>query len=139
MLKIRNMRRTIALAASTLAIAGGATFATTGTAQAASPCSAWDNVGHGWQVRACIYSAGGGGYYSETDASGGDTDVIIYSGILDTCNGVIYNTASAHTWPGDAYTTSNGVLYNSECRLEGVAWINDDNILSYKVYSPTNW
>ncbi len=145
MLKIRNARRTVAVAATILAVAGGTTFATAGTAQADSNpvCNGpWAGGGAGspwysWKLGVCIVEGDDGGFYSSAIGIDGSTDVRIYVGILDTCNGVIYNTNNGLAYPNTAEVSSNGELFNNECALEGVAWLTESGHSSPRIYSST--
>ncbi|MFB8181299.1 hypothetical protein ACFC8N_35825 [Streptomyces sp. NPDC055966] len=63
MLKLGKTKRAIAMAAATLAIAGGATITATGSASAASGggCRAWFDIpGHDVRVAPCISASGSG-------------------------------------------------------------------------------
>ncbi|MDI2126566.1 hypothetical protein [Yinghuangia seranimata] len=95
----RRIRRTVALATATAALAGLATIAGAGTAhadaelcgtrnQGGSPGSPW----YGWALTPCIDQSSMYPYpfYSRVYVTGGSTDVRVYTGVYDSCNGVTY-------------------------------------------------
>ncbi|MEV5952085.1 hypothetical protein [Streptomyces sp. NPDC051993] len=100
MFKLPRTRRAMAMTAAVLALAGGATVTTAGTAQAYPLGNCGDLQGitpgapwYSWSVRTCSINEDypyGNTYVADVTAYGGSTDVRVYVGLYDSCNGVTY-------------------------------------------------
>ncbi|WP_131736221.1 hypothetical protein [Actinomadura roseirufa] len=113
MLKPSRTRRAIAMTAATLALTGGMTAATTGTAHAddwrCGPFQGGDYEApwYSWSLSPCIeYDAEAGGYRAYLQGHLGTTDVRAYLGIYNSCNGVTYGIngdSDANHWVPRSY------------------------------------
>ncbi|MEY9968347.1 hypothetical protein ABIA33_006431 [Streptacidiphilus sp. MAP12-16] len=107
MLKLRNTRRAIAMAAASLALAGGATITTASTAHAygSTVCTGWryasnSGGGHGWGMNVCMeHSPGEAHGWVDTSSASNSTDVRVYFTI--ECPGNSYSD-SVHLYFGES-------------------------------------
>ena len=144
--KTSRLRRTLALTTAAIALAGGVTLSATGTAQAdASRCGTVDQGGtsqwYNWKLTPCMWVATGGTtYYSNVYVRGGTTDVRVYTGVYDSCNGVTYglngDSAANHVYPGQSVWVRSNDVSNIHCAngLWGIA-----RVFSNGVGSPWAW
>lgn len=115
MLKLGKARRSLALTAATLSVVGCTTLATSGAAHATTwteVCGPWQGSTangapwYSWQLLPCIDSDGHGDYFSDVYARGGSTDVRLYTGVYDNCNGVTYGLDDNLAYPTTGYAQS---------------------------------
>ncbi|GAA4834758.1 hypothetical protein [Kitasatospora terrestris] len=124
--KAPELRRTVAMATAALVIAGGATLTSAGSAGAATPSCGSDQGGtsgapwYSWHLVPCVnYDSYNNKYYPTVHIWGGSTDVRIYQGIYDSCNGVTYgvngDSNSNHIFPGDNWIVAGNSVPNPYC------------------------
>ncbi|MEY9943266.1 hypothetical protein [Kitasatospora sp. GAS1066B] len=136
LLKTPKLRRTIAMAAAVLTIAGGATLTTAGTANAnvgGEQCGPSQGPWWGWTLQPCVDEVSPGVYYSRVLMMGGSTDVRVYTGVYDKCNGVTYgipgDSPANDIFPGTAWFYSYQTPYiNCSQGVWGIARVADDGI-----------
>ncbi|WP_329586111.1 hypothetical protein OG500_34745 [Kitasatospora sp. NBC_01250] len=134
LLKTPRLRRTMAAAAATLTIAGGATLTTAGTANATSSeqCGPVQGPWYGWSLQPCVDEVAPGVYYSRVHMTGGDTDVRIYTGVYDKCNGVTYgipgDSPANDIFPGSAWFYSYQSNISCSQGVWGIARVADDGV-----------
>ncbi|MEV7776128.1 hypothetical protein [Kitasatospora sp. NPDC086791] len=84
----------------------GTGLGTCGPGQGGGLNSPW----YGWTLTPCVNIDSSGYLYSTVTASGGQTDVRLYTGVYDNCNGVTYgingDSTQNHAWPTYGYTES---------------------------------
>ncbi|WP_030240525.1 hypothetical protein [Streptomyces sp. NRRL S-350] len=112
-------------AAPTSAGAALATDVSCGDYQGGGSGSPW----YGWQLKPCIYKEPDGGYLSTVSAVGGSTDVRLYTGVYDSCNGVTYgingDSSQNHAYPTYGWTAGSEVYINCPTGLWGIARLTD--------------
>ncbi|MCX4750097.1 hypothetical protein OG455_32055 [Kitasatospora sp. NBC_01287] len=124
--KALGLRRTIAMAAAGVSLAAGVTFLGAGAAHAdAQLCGAVNQGGadgspwNHWELTPCIVEANDGGFYTRTYLTGGSTDVRVYSGVYDSCNGVTYgvngDSDANHFFQGQSGWFTTGEVYGLHC------------------------
>ncbi|MEY9962514.1 hypothetical protein ABIA33_000540 [Streptacidiphilus sp. MAP12-16] len=111
MLKLRKTRRTIALTAATLALAGGATIATAGAAHADS-CGGY-STSYGASVGVCFSGSGStSGYISwNINTSGSRTDERMYFTLHSNCR--------SWTWSVNDYQGPDSSSASAYCSSGG--------------------
>lgn len=133
-----RLRRTIAMAAAALSIAGSVTLTTAGTAGAASAapsCGPAQGPWYGWALAPCVREISPGVYQSYVVMTGGDTDVRVYTGVYNKCDGVTYgipgDSAANHVYPngGATWYFSNSTPYiNCPAGVWGIARITNNGV-----------
>ncbi|WP_159030491.1 hypothetical protein [Streptomyces sp. CB01201] len=148
MLKL-SRGRAAAVSIAALALASGNIISTAGTAQASWIEHCGNDQGgssgapwYGWTLNTCILKTDWGTIEARVHGSGGDTDVRVYVGVYNSCNGITYgingDSESNHFYPfpGNSYfQLSNEVNLSCSSGLWGIARLSESGNGSPWVWS----
>lgn len=128
---MRKIRRAIAMASAALALASATTLTLAGSASADTTVCGPPQGGtsgapwYGYTMVPCVVKHDFGVYYSYVTMSGGSTDVRVYTGVYNKCDGVTYgingDSPSNHIYPGGGTVVSKWAYTRCSSGLWGIA------------------